>query len=272
LKQINKFFALFDNIDDIIDTICENASNSCSILNKNNNYEIKISVPVKNIKEITFILKEKKKNQKEIINELDENYHILIKTINNLELKVKSLEEKNMKINNLEIKIKNLEEENTKLKNELKNIKNNLSNNNNAKIEQNFQHNSSNFNKGIQIRLSKNMINYDELNEKRAQEYFKYLFYEGLEKDFFSKKGLKRNYGSIDCMNSILQCLLHIPELNYYLFNIYNEFRKTNNKIIKNTETKGKISEEYFNILINIFDDSKKKIIKMILLRKNLLI
>jgi hypothetical protein len=102
LKQINKFFALFDNIDDIIDTICENASNSCNILNKNNDYEIKIPVPVKNIKEITFILKEKKKNQKEIINELDENYHILNKKINHLELKVKSLEEENMKINNLE--------------------------------------------------------------------------------------------------------------------------------------------------------------------------
>ena len=59
-------------------------------------------------------------------------------------------------------------------------------------------------------------------------------------------------------MNSILQCLLYISKLSFYFFNAYEEFNKTNNNNIKNTETKGKISEQYFNILINIFDEPKR--------------
>jgi len=106
LKQSNKFLALCDNIDDIIDTIYDNASNfSCNINESYNDYEIKIPVPVKSIKEISFILKEKKKNQSEIINELIEKCN---------------LQEK--KINELNIRMKNLEEENTKIKNDLKEI------------------------------------------------------------------------------------------------------------------------------------------------------
>ena len=67
LKQTNKFFMLCDSIDDIIDTIYENTTNYiCNINENHNNYEIKIPVPVKNIKEITFILKERIKTQKEI--------------------------------------------------------------------------------------------------------------------------------------------------------------------------------------------------------------
>lgn len=63
LKEINKFLSICDNIDDIIDTLYEQISNySCKIIEKNNEYEIKIPVPVKSIKEIKFILKEKKKN------------------------------------------------------------------------------------------------------------------------------------------------------------------------------------------------------------------
>ena len=106
LKQSNKFLALCDNIDDIIDTIYDNASNfSCNINESYNDYEIKIPVPVKSVKEISFILKEKKKDQSEIINELIEKCN---------------LQEK--KINELNIRMKNLEEENNKIKNDLKEI------------------------------------------------------------------------------------------------------------------------------------------------------
>ena len=52
----------------IIDTIYENASNNiCYIFENHNDYEIKVPIPVKYIKEITFILKEQKKTQNEII-------------------------------------------------------------------------------------------------------------------------------------------------------------------------------------------------------------
>jgi len=129
LKQTNRFLALCDSIDDIIDTIYENASALCNIIESHNDYEIKIPVPVKNIKEITFILKEKKKTQNEIINDLVSNSIKLnnkieeqAKKINEMETKIKNLEEKNKKINEMETKIKNLEEENKKIKGEFKGI------------------------------------------------------------------------------------------------------------------------------------------------------
>ena len=107
LKKINKFLALCENIDDIIDTIYENVSNyTCNIIENHNVYELKIPVPVKNIKEISFILNEKKKTKDEIINDL-------VKT-------TKLLKQKN---NELEIKVKSLEEENATIKNEIKEIK-----------------------------------------------------------------------------------------------------------------------------------------------------
>ena len=78
LKQSNKFLVLCENIDDIIDTIYENASNSCNIIENHDYYEIKIPVPVKNIKEINFILKQRKKTQNEIINLLyKQNFPII---------------------------------------------------------------------------------------------------------------------------------------------------------------------------------------------------
>ena len=71
LKQINKFLSLCETIDDIIDSIYENASSfSSTIHEKEKDYELKIPVPVKSIKEITFILKENEKQQKDIINDL----------------------------------------------------------------------------------------------------------------------------------------------------------------------------------------------------------
>ena len=99
LKQNNKFLALCDNIDDIIDTIYDNATNfSCNINENYNDYEIKIPVPVKNLKEIHFILKEKKKTQSEIINDLIEKCNLQDKKINELEMRVKILEDENNKI------------------------------------------------------------------------------------------------------------------------------------------------------------------------------
>ena len=134
LKQTNKFFMLCDSIDDIIDTIYENTTNYiCNINENHNNYEIKIPVPVKNIKEISFILKERIKTQKEIINDLISNAILLNKKIEEQNQKLeeqnqkieeqrKKEEEQNRKINQLEIKVMNMEEQNKKIKDELKEI------------------------------------------------------------------------------------------------------------------------------------------------------
>ena len=146
---------LCDSIDDIIDTIYENTTNyTCNINENHNNYEIKIPVPVKNIKEISFILKERIKTQKEIINDLVSNSILLNKKIEDQNQKIenqnqklekqnqkieeqrktieeqnqkieeqrKKEEEQNKKINQLEIKMMNMEEQNKKIKDELKEI------------------------------------------------------------------------------------------------------------------------------------------------------
>ena len=111
LKKANKFLALCDGIDDVIDTIYENATNyTCNIFENKNDYEVKIPVSVKSIKEISFILKEKMKSQDEIINDL----------VSDSILSKKKIEEQSQKINELEIRIKFLEEENIKMKNEIK--------------------------------------------------------------------------------------------------------------------------------------------------------
>ena len=67
---------------------------------------------MKNIKEINFILKEKKKTQSKIIKDLVLNFN----------LQNKKIEDQEKKISELEIKVKDLENENKKIKSELKEI------------------------------------------------------------------------------------------------------------------------------------------------------
>ena len=122
LKKSNKYLALNDNIDDLIDTIYENASNNnCNLIENHNDYEVKIPVPVKSIREISFILKEQKKSQSEIINDLLKSSKFLKKKNSELEMKIKSLEEENEKIKSELKEIKTLI-------NELKNEKEKISN------------------------------------------------------------------------------------------------------------------------------------------------
>ena len=117
LKQTNKFLSLCDNIEDIIDTIYENASNNtCIIMENEKGFEIKIPIPVKSIKEISFIIKENKKETKEIINDL----------VIGSNLQKKKIEEQDIIIKELQLKVKYLEEENKSIKNELKEIINKL--------------------------------------------------------------------------------------------------------------------------------------------------
>ena len=50
-------------------------------------------------------------------------------------------------------------------------------------------------------------------------------------------------------MNSTLQCLLHIPELNSYFINIYPEQIQELNEININEETRGRLSKEYYKLV-----------------------
>lgn len=62
--------SLCDSIDEVIDIIYQNSLIfPCTISESFNVYEIKIPVPVKKLKEISFVLRERKKTEKEIMNE-----------------------------------------------------------------------------------------------------------------------------------------------------------------------------------------------------------
>ena len=136
LKATNKFLTLCESIDDIIDTIYENAINfSCTIVEKDNDYELKIPVPIKNIKEIKFILKEKKKTQNDIINDLVLNSIFLNKKIEELNIIIKEqnkklneqnqiIKEQSQRMIQLEMKVLDLEKQNIMIKNKLKELTN----------------------------------------------------------------------------------------------------------------------------------------------------
>ena len=134
LKQNNKFLALCDNIEDIIDTIYENAlNNTCIIIENGKEYEIKIPILVKSIKEISFIIRENKKEINEIINDLVTNSNLQKKKIEEQE---KRIENQDIIIKDLQLKVKYLEDENKKIKNELKEtIKKEIINELKGKIE-----------------------------------------------------------------------------------------------------------------------------------------
>ena len=58
-------------------------------------------------------------------------------------------------------------------------------------------------------------------------------------------------------LNSTLQCLLHIPELNNFFINVFPKQKQNFKNINKNSETKGIISEAYFNIIFDVFNKAK---------------
>ena len=78
------------------------------------------------------------------------------------------------------------------------------------------------------------------------------------KEEFYPLKGLD-NVGLTCYMNSTLQCLLHIPELNNYFINIYPDQKDKLNKINFDAETKGRLSNEYHKVVKGICSDSSKK-------------
>ena len=99
-----------------------------------------------------------------------------------------------------------------------------------------------------------NLSNYKNIENKSHN--FK-LFIED-DKDYFPLIGLK-NVGLTCYMNAILQCLLHINELNNFFFNIYPENKEKFNKINNISETKGKLSEQYYKVIKGVYDKQSKK-------------
>ena len=134
--QKNKYFLIFDNIDEIILQLNILLKSEESILIEDTNY-ITLMIPLKNnvkIKEIIFKIELKEKNTIETINELGDiinNYVKIIKKIENenneLKNKVNNIEKENIELKN---KVENLEKENNDFKIKFENIEKNMKKNN----------------------------------------------------------------------------------------------------------------------------------------------
>ena len=126
-----------------------------------------------------------------------------------------------------------------------------FNNYNNVK-DNNILDKKNNNNENIKNNEEKTKENNTE--KKNIDINFKLIEYE----DYFPLIGL-RNVGLTCYMNSILQCLLHIPELNSFFINTYPEHKKKLKIINKDTETHGKLCEEFHNIVMEAYINHSQK-------------
>ena len=124
----------------------------------------------------------------------------------------------------------------------------NLFNNNFCQIDKS---NNDKNNKGNNDKINRSD---NEKNQKNNVDGFMYKEFE----NYFPLIGLK-NVGQICYMNSILQCLLHIPQLNGFFINNYPEDKNKLKIINKDIETEGRLCEEYHKIVMDIYKQQPKK-------------
>ncbi len=158
--------------------------------------------------------------------------------------------------NNISINMENLMRNNLNMPKPIS--QNNIPNNMNNQMKNNLnvpKHNSqnnmpNNMNNQMQNNNILTVDMYESEIEQLANQYFKMYFFKDYEQSYFPIKGLN-NVGLTCYMNSTLQFLLHIPELNTFFFNAYLDFLKQPNykKIIEKVGSKGKLSQEFNNLL-----------------------
>ena len=146
-----------------------------------------------------------------------------------------------------QMNIMNLNMMNLNMMNQINN--NNLFPNNLLNMNQNNLQNNNIFEK---------YFNYTKEMSDNASKILKLDLLKNNENLYFSKKGLN-NVGLTCYMNSTLQCLLHIVELSFYFIDSYNVFQREHLNMIQKTETKGLLSEEYKNIVVNVLSGKEEK-------------
>ena len=146
-----------------------------------------------------------------------------------------------------QMKIMNLNMMNLNMMNQINN--NNLFPNNLLNMNQNNLQNNNIFEK---------YFNYTKEMSDNASKILKLDLLKNNENIYFSTKGLN-NVGLTCYMNSTLQCLLHIVELSFYFIDSYNVFQREHLNMIQKTETKGLLSEEYKNIVVNVLSGKEEK-------------
>ena len=123
--------------------------------------------------------------------------------------------------------------------NNMMNIKNNQFQQKNLLNNSSQNNNQESKNDDINIEINNELDDFLK-NNKNYDNYFPLI---GLQ-----------NVGLTCYMNAILQCLLHIPELNVFFIKLYPERKNKFMKINKDCETHGKLCEEYYNIVKKVFE------------------
>ena len=112
-----------------------------------------------------------------------------------------------------------------------------------------------------------NIDNSNKINEKEKEnenekdnidivdnpDEFKFFTCNEEYESYFPLFRLKR-FERFSYINSILQCLLHIPELIYYFINIFPEHKNKFKKINNNIYSEGSFSEEFHTIFQEIYN------------------
>ena len=253
-NNINNNFKNFNNFNNNINNNFNNLNNNINNKIYNNNF-FKFN-------------NNNKGNNNNFNNNMKSNNNNIMFNNNNMKVNNNNMmfNNNNMKLNNNNMMFNN---NNMKLNNNMKFNNNNnikLNNNNNIKVNSNNMNimlnnninmNPNNMNMNLifimmmNICVSNKETNFSILNfyitniNNLVESKFKII----KEKQIiFPLKGL-RNVGLTCYMNSTLQCLLHIPELNIFFINIYSKEWKLLNAMNNKTDTKGRISEEYNKVL-----------------------
>ena len=210
-----------------------------NIIDSKNNYQIKekkYSNNIENNDKIDQIIIGKKTTEK---NNDKEN---IKKNMNKKSSEIKKLN-LTPDIQNKENNISNIDNNIDSFDDNKNNIQNN--NNNNGKIPNNINENDNNviiFNKRIQENNNPNDSQAQNINQNIP------FYLIGLD-----------NIGSTCFMNATLQCLLHIHELDLYFLNEYPKDKNVLNKTNIESETKGELSEAYYDVIKNIKNFPKNK-------------
>jgi len=124
-------------------------------------------------------------------------------------------------------------------------INNNMINNNmnNNLINNNMNNNmiNNNMNNNMNYNIINNSKKINKNNGEQKDEFYSFKKYE----DYFPLIGLGKV--GLTPLNSILQCLLHIPELTGFFIDIYSKQKDNLKKINKDSETAGRLCEEHYN-------------------------